>query len=83
MVVDSDTDGVTSSSVLWLYIKQWYPEANLSFTVHEGKQHGLDDKIDWIEEQDFNLVLIPDASSYDKEEMERLIAKGMEILTLD
>lgn len=83
ILVDADTDGVTSSSVLWLYIKQWYPEADLSFTVHEGKQHGLDDKIDWIEEQDFNFVLIPDASSYDKEEMERLVAKGMEVLVLD
>lgn len=83
MVVDSDTDGVTSSSVLWLYIKQWYPEANLSFTVHEGKQHGLDDKIDWIEEQDFNLIICPDSASYDKEEMERIIDKGTEVLVLD
>lgn len=83
ILVDADTDGVTSSSVLWLYIKQWHPEADLSFTVHEGKQHGLDDKIDWIEEQNFNFVLIPDASSYDKEEMERLVAKGMEVLVLD
>ena len=80
MVIDSDTDGITSSSVLWLYIKQWYPEANLSFTVHEGKQHGLDDKIDWIEEQDFNLIICPDSASYDKEEMERIIAKGAEVL---
>ena len=81
--VDCDVDGFTSSSILWLYIKNWYPEADLSFTVHEGKQHGLDDKVDWIEEQDFNLILIPDASSYDKEEMERLVAKGMEVLVLD
>ena len=65
-------DGYTSSSILWLYIKQWYPNANLYFTIHEGKQHGLSDKVDWLEEQDFNLIICPDSASFDKDEMERL-----------
>ena len=42
-VVDCDTDGFTSSAILWLYIKQTFPDASLEFTVHEHKQHGLDD----------------------------------------
>lgn len=82
-VVDSDCDGATSSAVLWLYIKKWHPEADLHFTIHEGKQHGLDDKVKWILTQDFNLIIVPDAGSYDKEEMERIVAMGAEVLTLD
>lgn len=76
-------DGYTSSSILWLYIKQWYSDADLHFTIHEGKQHGLSDKVDWLEEQDFNLIICPDSASFDKDEMERLVAKGMEILVAD
>lgn len=55
----------------------------MHFTIHEGKQHGLSDKVDWLEEQDFNLIICPDSASFDKDEMERLIAKGMEILAED
>ena len=83
-VIDSDCDGFTSSSVLWLYIKHIFPKANLSFTIHEHKQHGLDDKIDWIENRDdIDLVICPDAASYDKEEHERLAEAGIECLVLD
>jgi len=65
-VVDCDADGFTSSSILWLYIKNIFPNANLNFTIHEHKQHGLEDKIDWfIDEEQFDLVVCPDAASFD------------------
>ena len=83
IVVDADCDGFTSASVLWLYIKHIYPNADLHFTVHEHKQHGLNDKIDWIEEQDFNLVVVPDAGSYDIAEHKRLYERGIACLCLD
>ena len=83
-LVDCDADGFTSSAVLWLYIKNIYPAANLNFTVHEHKQHGLNDRIDWIEDNpDFDLVIAPDASSYDIEEHERLADLGIDVLVLD
>ena len=83
-VVDADCDGFTSSAILWLYVKNIYPDANLSFTVHEHKQHGLDDKIDWIEDNpDWDLVVIPDAGSYDVEEHLRLGELGIDCLVLD
>lgn len=82
--VDADCDGYTSSSILWLYVKNIYPEANLSFTVHEHKQHGLDDKIDWIEDNpDWDLVVVPDAGSYDVDEHLRLGELGIDCLVLD
>ena len=83
-VVDSDCDGFTSSSILWLYIKHIFPKANLNFTLHEHKQHGLDDKIDWLETLDnINLVICPDSASYDVEEHKRLFDLGIDCLVLD
>lgn len=83
-VVDCDADGFTSSAILWLYIKQIFPEADLEFTVHEHKQHGLDDKVDWIiDEARWDLVILPDSGSYDVEEHLQLGELGMDILVLD
>ena len=83
-VVDCDADGFTSSAILWLYIKQIFPDALLEFTVHTHKQHGLDDKIDWIEDEcDCDLVVCPDAGSYDVEEHQRLYSAGIECLIID
>ena len=83
-VIDADADGFTSSAILWLYIKHIFPNANLEFTVHTHKQHGLDDKIDWIEDEArWDLVICPDASSYDKEEHTRLGECGMDVICLD
>ena len=83
-VVDADADGYTSSSALWLYIKHIFPEAQLDFTVHEHKQHGLDDKVDWIcDEAKWDLVICPDAGSYDVEEHQTLGELGMDVICLD
>lgn len=84
IVVDSDTDGFTSSSIIWLYIKNIFPQANLSFTIHEHKQHGLEDKIDWlVDNAYFDLVIMPDAGSYDVKEHRMLDEIGCDCLVLD
>ena len=83
-IVDCDADGYTSSSILWLYIKHIFPDARLEFTVHDHKQHGLDDKVDWIcDEAKWDLVLCPDAGSYDVEEHKALGELGMDVICLD
>ena len=83
-IVDCDADGYTSSSILWLYIKHIFPEAKLEFTVHDHKQHGLDDKIDWIcDEARWDLILCPDAGSYDVKEHRALGELGMDVICLD
>lgn len=79
-----DCDGYTSSAILWLYIKHIFPEAQLEFTIHTRKQHGLDDKIDWIEnEARWDLVIVPDAGSYDVKEHLRLGEIGIDCIVLD
>ena len=83
-IVDCDADGYTSSSILWLYIKHLFPEAQLEFTVHTHKQHGLDDKVAWIcDEARWDLVLVPDAGSYDIAEHLALGELGMDVICLD
>ena len=67
-----------------LYIKHTFPEVELEFTVHEHKQHGLDDKVDWItDEARWDLIIVPDAGSYDVEEHLALGELGMDVLVLD
>ena len=83
-IVDCDADGFTSSSILWLYIKHIFPKARLEFTVHEHKQHGLNDKIEWItDEAKWDLVICPDAGSYDIKEHLALGELGMDVICLD
>jgi len=83
-IVDCDVDGYTSSAILWLYIKDIYPEANLSYKIHSGKQHGLEDMMEELEEQDrIDLVLLPDAGSNDNVYHDRLKGMGIPIIVLD
>ena len=83
-IVDCDADGFTSSAILWLYIKHIFPKARLDFTVHDHNQHGLNDKIDWIsDEAKWDLVICPDAGSYDVKEHRILGELGMDIICLD
>ena len=77
-------DGFTSSAILWLYIKNIFSEADLTFTVHEHKQHGLNDKIDWlIEDEQFDLVIVPDAGSFDIKEHQMLHEINTDVICLD
>lgn len=83
-VVDCDCDGFTSSAILWLYIKKIFPQSKLYFTVHEHKSHGLEDKIDWlIDDQQFDLVICADSASYNVKEVERLAEINTDVLILD
>lgn len=84
IIVDADADGSSSSSILWLYIKKVFPSSNLDFTIHEHKQHGLEDKINWlIDDEHYDLVVAPDAGSFDGSFMRQLQEVGTEVLCLD
>jgi len=80
-----DVDGYTSSAILWLYIKDIYPDADLNFIVHDHKQHGLSDVINQIENdfEHYELVICPDSASYDVEEHQILHDMGTDCLILD
>lgn len=37
IIVDSDCDGMTSASILYLYLKDWKPNIDITYTLHTGK----------------------------------------------
>ena len=82
-VVDCDTDGFCSSAMLWLYLKHFFPRADLNFICHEHKEHGLEDIIDTVEDSDYDLVILPDSSSSDYDFHERLKEHGKDVVVID
>lgn len=84
LLVDCDVDGITSSATLWNFIKKELDKnADLHFVVHEGKQHGLKDTVELIEQKNCKLVITADAGSNDFDEHKELHEHGADILALD
>ncbi len=85
IIIDPDVDGNTSSALLLNYLYNDFPSwvENIKFYFHSGKQHGLNDCINYIIDNDFKFVLCPDAGSNDTDECNRLAHKGIDVLILD
>ena len=86
VVCDCDCDGFTSAALLLNYLHDIYPawvENHVKWFVHEGKQHGLADVMDYINQKQFSLVICPDSSSNDYELHSELLHRGIRTLILD
>ena len=83
LVTDPDTDGQTSASVMYQYTKRINPNIKINVYHHKGKVHGLSDLIDVIEQDDSDLVIVPDAGTDNVKECARLYAVGKEVIVLD
>lgn len=86
LIVDCDADGFTASAALVNYIYKVFPSAMdlLSIQLHEGKEHGIEEK--WLEEivaNEYKLVICPDASSNDYKQHKFLKDNGIDVLVLD
>jgi single-stranded-DNA-specific exonuclease len=81
-IVDSDTDGFTSAAILINYIWTLYPECNITYLLHDGKQHGLNDMIDKIDSS-VDLVICADSASNDYDAHKILHDQGTDVLCLD
>lgn len=77
--VDSDTDGFSSSAIMYAWLKDKYNLEVLTI-VPEGKIHGI--ILDLIPE-DLDLLIVPDASSSEGAIHKQLIERGTQILVLD
>src|SRR5690606_16919608 len=66
---DSDFDGIASSSMLINYLRKVFPNVDIQWRIHEGKQHGV-----IVEEvpDDVDLAIIPDAGSNQYKEHKQL-----------
>ncbi len=92
VIVDADADGFTSAATILNYMYELYHWAGnnsndqckekLTYILHDGKQHGLADTINKIED-DVELVIIPDAGTNDIDEMQQLVDSGKKILCMD
>ena len=78
--VDSDVDGFTSSAIFYSYFKRRYPELEIVWRLHEGKEHGV--LLDTIP-TDCDIIIIPDAGSMQLEEQLKLNEQGKKVLILD
>ena len=86
VICDCDCDGFTSAALLINYLYDLFPnyvETDLKWFVHEDKQHGLEDVMDYINSHDFKLVVVPDAGSNDYEYHQFLQNKGIDVIVLD
>ena len=87
VIVDCDCDGYTSSAILINYLfdmtNEDYINNKVFWYMHEGKQHGLSDCFDWIEDNGPDLVIIPDAGSNDITYLQQLEDKGIDVIILD
>ena len=86
VICDCDCDGFTAAALLINYLNDSFPsfvQNNLKWYVHEGKQHGLSDCMDYINQKDFKFIIIPDAGSNDYELHKELKDRGIDILVMD
>ena len=89
VIVDCDCDGYTSAAILINYIyylsltNPEYVNNRVDWFMHDSKQHGLGDCMDWITDIGPDLVVIPDAGSNDVEQLRELESRDIDAIILD
>lgn len=84
IIVDCDVDGYTSAAILTQYLRKNLHCGDIKFYMHEGKQHGLEDKYqEIIDGEKINLLIIPDAGTNDYEYVEKLKEYEIPVVILD
>lgn len=85
IVVDSDNDGYTSAAIIYQYTVRMNCHCTVDYWLHEGKQHGLQDHIDKLMDEDsvYDLIILPDSSSNDAHYHDMLDNIGTPCLILD
>lgn len=83
IIVDSDVDGYTSSAIMYMYLKTVCPMWEVTYSLHDKKQHGLSEDI--TIPKDTQLLIIPDAGSNDVEQCCKLKEENalLDIIILD
>lgn len=81
IVQDCDTDGLTSASQVYQYIRKYNSKIKISVIIHEKKVHGLSDTIDRCYGSD--IVICPDSASSDFKYHLKLKDRGIDCLVID
>ena len=80
IIVDCDVDGFTSAAIISQYLHQLYPSITIDHYLHDGKAHGLEEHWETIANNNYDLVIVPDAGSNDAEYAKEISAR---ILIID
>ena len=72
LIVDCDVDGFTSAAIVYQYLIKYLPQLQFTFYIHDGKAHGLEEHWEEIQDENFDLVIIPDAGSNDSQYAEQI-----------
>lgn len=84
LLVDADADGVTSSAIMYKYLKHIKPDVDLEYFIHPKKAHGLtNDFMNCVLDVSPQLVIVLDAGTNDIEQREQLFANNIDILIID
>ena len=86
ILVDCDPDGYTSAAAIYSYIKRLDEDYPIKYIIHgNNKAHGLGKmgKGDFDLPEDTKLFIIPDAGSNDVQQLNELIASGIDCIVLD
>ena len=67
LIIDCDVDGFTSAAIIYQYLQRLIPEMEIKCYIHDGKAHGLEEHWQEIQDENFNLIIIPDAGSNDSQ----------------
>lgn len=80
-----DTDGITSASILYSYLKLLNPNWKITILIHEGKERGLDDDklFNKMKNKTNCLLIIPDAGSNDRDRAKEIFDNGVDVLCID
>jgi single-stranded-DNA-specific exonuclease len=81
VIVDPDVDGFCSASEIIRYTKKINSEANITYSLHTQKQHGISEDITIPE--DIDLLIVPDAGSNDVIQCKELNENGIDVIVLD
>ncbi len=82
IVVDDDADGLLSSSLFFLFLKEAHPNySNCSLIFHKAKFHGIE--TEKVLTNECKLLVVPDAGTNDITQQTELVQQGIDILILD
>ena len=81
IIVDPDTDGYCSASMLYMYIKDVMKYNRIIYSLHHGKEHGITQDI--VIHEDTKLLIVPDAGTNDVEQAKQLALRGIDVIVID
>lgn len=84
IVCDCDVDGFTSTSSLYLFLKEINPQLEIKIYTHSSKTHGLSEEImKEVLEDKPNILFTPDSASGDFEQHRELKLNNICCIVLD